>query len=171
MFDIAATCIVLTALLAYANHRFARLPTAIGVMVIALALSLGIVTLNAFGLDFGLRAYEESLLRSIDFSDVLMQGMLSLLLFAGAMHVDLSELRIYRWQVAGLAVVGTTLSTLLIGFGMWGLLSVGGIPLSLPYCLLFGALISPTDPVAVHPEVRRRTEESRIGCCRRVPVQ
>jgi CPA1 family monovalent cation:H+ antiporter len=78
-----------------------------------------------------------------------MQGMLSLLLFAGAMHVDLSELRIYRWQVAGLAIVGTTLSTLLIGFGMWGLLSVGGIQLSLTYCLLFGALISPTDPVAV----------------------
>ena len=149
MFDIAATCIVVTALLAYANHRFVRLPTAIGVMVIALTLSLGIVTLNAFGLDFGLRAHGESLLRSIDFSDVLLQGMLSLLLFAGAMHVDLSELRTYRWQVAGLAIVGTTLSTLLIGFGMWHLLSVSGIQLSLLYCLLFGALISPTDPIAV----------------------
>ena len=125
MFDIAATCIVVTALLAYANHRFVRLPTAIGVMVIALALSLGIVALSALGLDFGLRAHGESLLRSIDFSDVLLQGMLSLLLFAGAMHVDLSELRTYRWQVAGLAIVGTTLSTLLIGFGMWRVLSVG----------------------------------------------
>jgi CPA1 family monovalent cation:H+ antiporter len=60
MFDIAAICIVLTALLAYANQRFARLPTTIGVMVISLALSLGIVALNAFGLDFGLRTYEES---------------------------------------------------------------------------------------------------------------
>jgi Na+:H+ antiporter len=149
MFDIAATFLVLTALLAYANHRFVRLPTAIGVMVIALVLSLGIVALSELGLDLGLRKYEESLLRSIDFSTVLMQGMLSLLLFAGAMHVDLSALRKYRWQVASLAIVGTTLSTLLIGFAMWFLLPLGGMPLPLAYCLLFGALISPTDPVAV----------------------
>jgi CPA1 family monovalent cation:H+ antiporter len=149
MLDIAAICIVLTALLAYANHRFVRLPTTIGVMVIALCLSLGIVLLSAFDLDPGIRAYEESFLRSLDFSEVLMQGMLSLLLFAGAMHVDLSELRAYRWQVAGLAIVGTSLSTMLIGFGMWTLLPFGGIELSLTYCLLFGALISPTDPVAV----------------------
>ena len=149
MFDIAATFLVLTALLAYANHRFVRLPTAIGVMVIALVLSLGIVALSELGLDLGLRKYEESLLRSIDFSIVLMQGMLSLLLFAGAMHVDLSALRKYRWQVASLAIVGTTLSTLLIGFAMWFLLPLGGMPLPLAYCLLFGALISPTDPVAV----------------------
>jgi CPA1 family monovalent cation:H+ antiporter len=149
MFDIVATFLVLTALLAYANHRFVRLPTAIGVMVIALVLSLGIVALSELGLDLGLRKYEESLLRSIDFSTVLMQGMLSLLLFAGAMHVDLSALRKYRWQVASLAIVGTTLSTLLIGFAMWLLLPLGGMPLPLAYCLLFGALISPTDPVAV----------------------
>lgn len=149
MFDIAATFLVLTALLAYANHRFVRLPTAIGVMVIALVLSLGIVALSELGLDLGLRKYEESLLRSIDFSIVLMQGMLSLLLFAGAMHIDLSALRKYRWQVASLAIVGTTLSTLLIGFALWFLLPLGGMPLPLAYCLLFGALISPTDPVAV----------------------
>lgn len=149
MFDIAATFLVLTALLAYANHRFVRLPTAIGVMVIALVLSLGIVALSELGLDLGLRKYEESLLRSIDFSIVLMQGMLSLLLFAGAMHIDLSALRKYRWQVASLAIVGTTLSTLLIGSALWFLLPLGGMPLPLAYCLLFGALISPTDPVAV----------------------
>jgi CPA1 family monovalent cation:H+ antiporter len=149
MFDIVAIYLVLTALLAYANHRFVRLPTTIGVMVIALVLSLGIVALSELGLDPGLRAYEESLLRSIDFSTVLMQGMLSLLLFAGAMHVDLSELKAYRWQVSSLAIVGTTLSTLLIGFSMWFLLPLVGVPLPLAYCLLFGALISPTDPVAV----------------------
>jgi CPA1 family monovalent cation:H+ antiporter len=149
MLDIVATCVALTALLAYANHRLVRLPTAIGVMVIALVLSLGIVALNELGLDLGLRAYEESLLRSIDFSTVLMQGMLSLLLFAGAMHVDLSELKAYRWQVSSLAVVGTTLSTVLIGFSMWLVLPLAGVPLPLAYCLLFGALVSPTDPVAV----------------------
>jgi len=149
MLDIVAICVVLTALLSYANHRFIRLPTAIGVLVVALALSLGIILLNALGLDRGLLAYEESFLRSINFSDVVMQGMLSLLLFAGALHVDLSELRNYRWPVAGLAIAGTTASTVLVGFAMWKLLPLAGVQISLTYCLLFGALISPTDPIAV----------------------
>ena len=117
MFEIAAVCLVLTALLAYLNQRFIGLPIAIGVMAAALLLSLALIGLDAAGIDFGLRQYEESLLRSIDFSNVLMQGMLSLLLFAGALHVDLSELRAYRWQVALLAVLSTTLSTLAVGFG------------------------------------------------------
>ncbi len=101
------------------------------------------------GVAHGLRQYEESLLRSIDFSDVLMQGMLSLLLFAGALHVDLSELKSYRWPIGILAVFATLLSTLVVGFGMWVVLPLLGLELSLMYCLLFGALISPTDPIAV----------------------
>lgn len=149
MFDIAAVCLVLTACLAYLNLRFVGLPTSIGVMVSALTLSMLIVALDAAGVDFGLRRYEESFLRSIDFSDVLMQGMLSLLLFAGALHVDLSELRAYRWQVGALAIVSTVLSTLLVGLGAWLVLPLAGLQLPLIYCLLFGALISPTDPIAV----------------------
>lgn len=93
MLDIAAACLVVTALLSYLNHRFVGLPTAIGVMATALGCSLAIVALDAMGLVHALLQYEQSLLRAIDFSDVLMQGMLSLLLFAGALHVDLSELR------------------------------------------------------------------------------
>jgi len=149
MLDIAAACLVITALLSWLNHRFVRLPTTIGVMVIALAISLVIVALDAAGWAHALRRYEESLLRSIDFSDVLMQGMLSLLLFAGALHVDLSELRAQRWPVLGLALVGTIVSTLLVGFGLWLALGWVGLPLDLMYCLVFGALISPTDPIAV----------------------
>lgn len=105
MLDIAATCLAVTALLAYLNHRFVRLPTTIGVMAIALALSLAIVALDVLGVSNAPRIYEESLLRSIDFSDVLMQGMLSVLLFAGALHVDLSELKALRWPVASLALL------------------------------------------------------------------
>lgn len=78
-----------------------------------------------------------------------MQGMLSLLLFAGALHVDLSELKAYRWQVGALAVVSTLLSTLAVGYGSWLALPWVGLDLPLIYCLLFGALISPTDPIAV----------------------
>ena len=149
MLDIAAICLVVTALLAYLNHRFVRLPTTIGVMAIALGISLILVALDAFGLDHGLRQYEESFLRSIDFTDVLMQGMLSFLLFAGALHVDLRALRQYRWQVAALALVGTLASTLVVGTGMWFALPYVGVQLPFLYCLLFGALISPTDPIAV----------------------
>jgi CPA1 family monovalent cation:H+ antiporter len=149
MLDIAAACLVITALLAYLNHRFVGMPTTIGVMAAALVFSLALVGLDAVGVAHGVRQYEESLLRSIDFSDVLMQGMLSLLLFAGALHVDLSELKAYRWQVGALAVFGTLLSTFAVGFGMWFALPLVGLQLSFMYCLLFGALISPTDPIAV----------------------
>lgn len=149
MLDIAAICLVLTALLAYLNHRLTKLPTTIGVMAIALALSLGMVALDAAGLDHGLRDYEASFIRSIDFSDVLMQGMLSFLLFAAALHIDLSALKKYRWQVASLALVGTLVSTAIVGVAMWLVLPHVGIDLPLLHCLLFGALIAPTDPIAV----------------------
>ncbi|SHN30068.1 sodium:proton antiporter [Rhizobacter sp. OV335] len=149
MLEIASACLVLTALLAYLNHRFIGLPITIGVMMAALLMSLALVGLDALGIGHDLRVYEESLLRSIDFSNVLMQGMLSLLLFAGALHVDLAELRAYRWQVGMLAVLGTLLSTLAVGFGAWVALPWVGLDLPLIYCLLFGALISPTDPIAV----------------------
>lgn len=149
MFDIAALFLVVTALLAYVNHRFLRLPSTIGVMAIALLISLAIVGLHALGIDHGIKAREESLLKSIDFSDVLMQGMLSLLLFAGALHVDLSTLRAYRWQIAALAIVGTCLSTIVVGVVLWWVLPFAGLSLPLIHCLLFGALISPTDPISV----------------------
>jgi CPA1 family monovalent cation:H+ antiporter len=149
MFDVAATCLVITAILSFLNHRFVRLPTTIGVMVIALVLSLTFVALDAAGWSHALRRYEESLLSSIDFSDLLMQGMLSLLLFAGALHVDFSALRAQRWPVLALALFGTLLSTALVGFGLWLAAPMAGLELSPLYCMLFGALISPTDPIAV----------------------
>jgi CPA1 family monovalent cation:H+ antiporter len=149
MLKILSTCLVVTALPAYLNHRTVGLPTAIGVMAAALLLSLGLVGLDAAGWDLGLRQVEESMLRAIDFSSLLMQGMLSLLLFAGALHVDLSELRNYRLQVGALAVISTLLSTLAVGYGTWLALPWVGLHLPLVYCLLFGALISPTDPVAM----------------------
>ena len=148
MLEIAAICLTVTALLAYINHRFIGLPTAIGVMATALVVSLLLLALDWAGVD-GTREHAESFLNSIDFSNVLMQGMLSILLFAGALHVDLSELKQYRWQIGVLAVIGTSISTLLVGFAMFYVLSWVGPQVPLIYCLLFGALISPTDPIAV----------------------
>lgn len=148
MLDIIAIFLSVTAILAYVNRRYVGLPSAIGVMGIALVISLLNMAADSLGFH-ALHTLEQSLVESIDFSELLMQGMLSLLLFAGALHVDLSQLRTYRWQVTSLAVVGTTLSTLFIGFGLWALLSWTELELPLAYCLVFGALISPTDPIAV----------------------
>jgi CPA1 family monovalent cation:H+ antiporter len=149
MLEITATCLVLTALLAYLNFRYIRLPITIGVMVTALLLSLVIILLDFVGADFGLHRKMEAMLRAIDFSNVLMQGMLSFLLFAGALHIDLSELRAYRWQVLILAFFSTLFSTFIVGLAAWYVLPLIGISMPLLYCLLFGALISPTDPIAV----------------------
>jgi CPA1 family monovalent cation:H+ antiporter len=145
---IAAILLVLTAAFSYVNHRFLRWPTTIGVMAIALVLSLAIVGLDAIGISAP-RSRERDLLSSIDFAEVLMEGMLSILLFAGSLHVDVAQLRRMGWQIAVLAVVGTAASTLIIGVGTWLLLAPLGIGLPLVHCLLFGALISPTDPIAV----------------------
>ena len=148
MFNIAVACLVITALLAWVNQRFVGLPTTIGVMAVALLLSLGLIGLDHLG--FGaLHDYEQSFLDSINFSALLMQGMLSLLLFAGALQIDLSRLRELRWPVGLLAVFGTALSTVIVGLAVWWLLPWLGLSLPLAYCLVFGALISPTDPIAV----------------------
>ena len=149
MLDILAICLVTTALLSYVNHRWIRLPTTIGVMVIAMVLSLGIVLLDGLGFASSVRVREQAFLRTIDFSEVLMQAMLSFLLFAGAMHIKLASLHRHQWQIGALAVAGTVLSTAAVGGGMWLVLPLMGIDLSLLDCLLFGALISPTDPIAV----------------------
>ncbi|HEX7690458.1 MAG TPA: sodium:proton antiporter [Burkholderiaceae bacterium] len=149
MIDIAATLLVLTALLAYLNQRFLRLPMTIGVMAAAMVLSVTLVALDRFGIARSLDDRERAFVASIDFSSVLMQGMLSLLLFAGALHVDMAQLRRRRWQVGLLAFAGTALSTAVVGVMLWAVLPWLGLPLPLLDCLLFGALISPTDPIAV----------------------
>ena len=149
MLDIAASVLVLTALLAWINQRWLKLPTTIGLMATSLALSLALVALDGAGVAVGLHAREVALIGSIDFSELLMQGMLSLLLFAGALHVDVEALREHRWQVGVLAFAGTALSTVLVGLALWAALGVLGLAVPLVECLLFGALISPTDPIAV----------------------
>lgn len=148
MFDLIASCLVLTAVLAYFNYRYIHLPMTIGVMSVALLLSCALIGLEKLGIST-LHDYEASVLASIDFSELLMQGMLSLLLFAGALHVDMSELRAFRWQVGILALLGTVVSTVLIGLALRYVLPFTGLSLPLGYCLIFGALISPTDPIAV----------------------
>ena len=112
--EIAALLISIAALFAYLNDRFVGLPTTIGVMVIALLVSVLAVVLNLLGLgDFHTDA--KVLLERIDFNETLLQGMLSFLLFAGALHVNLNDLRRQTWVIASLATVGVCLSTFLVG--------------------------------------------------------
>jgi CPA1 family monovalent cation:H+ antiporter len=149
MFDVAASLLVLTALLAALNQRVLRLPPTIGLMAMALALTLALVGLDAAGIAPGWSRREAEFVAGIDFSQLLMQGMLSLLLFASAMHVDAGALRAYRWQVAVLAFASTAGSTVLVGFAMAWAGGHLGLQIPLLHWLLFGALVSPTDPIAV----------------------
>jgi len=147
LFNILAVLITLSAVFSYLNYRFVKLPTTIGVMVISLLASLGIAVLGPLG--FGLEEDGLRLLNSIDFDETLLHGMLSFLLFAGALHMDLGSLARQKWIIGTLATVGMIGSTFLIGFLTWFVLAWLEIGLPLIYCLLFGALISPTDPIAV----------------------
>src|SRR5512144_381305 len=149
LLEIASIFLVTTAFLAYVNQRFFKLPMAIGIMIVALGLSLALAGLDAIGVLEGVHDIVASLLHALDFSSLVIQGMLSLFLFAGALHVDLHALRAYRWQVAMLAIVGTVGSMLVVAGALWTIAPLLGLELSLVACLLFGALISPTDPIAV----------------------
>jgi len=148
LFGTASLLMTVTALFAYVNYRFIRLPITIGVMVISLLFSLMLVLLSKAGLTFGIE-YTEMLLSGVDFDATLMEGMLSFLLFAGALHINLNELLDKRWVVGILASIGVVTSTLIVGVTSWLILGWFGLPMPFIYCLLFGSLIAPTDPVAV----------------------
>lgn len=152
--DVAAILISISALFAYINHRFIGLPTTIGVMVVAMLASLALYLVGQIGfMDVQLQA--QDLLSSVDFNQTLLQGMLSFLLFAGALHVNLHELREQKWVILSLATVGVCISTFLVGTATYYLLEILSCHLPYLYCLLFGALISPTDPIAVMATVKR----------------
>jgi CPA1 family monovalent cation:H+ antiporter len=148
LFDTAAVLITLAALFSYLNYRYLKIPTTIGVMLISLLLSLSVVALNALGVN-ELEVYARRLVSGVDFYGALMEGMLSFLLFAGALHLNLSDLAKQKWVILSLATLGVVISTFLIGALAWLIFNGLGIHMPLVYCLLFGALISPTDPIAV----------------------
>jgi CPA1 family monovalent cation:H+ antiporter len=146
-FEVAAALISVAALFSYLNHRFLRLPSAIGLMLIGLAASLSVVVAGtAFP---ALERGAVELLARIDFGRVLMDGLLGFLLFAGALHVDINDLAEQKGVIAVLATLGLLIATALVGGVLYFALDFLGLPLPFVLCLLFGALISPTDPIAV----------------------
>ena len=148
MLEIAALFITITALFAWFNYRFIKLPATIGVMFISLMASLLLIALSHVGFD-AITDWAEAWLAQINFNALLMDGMLSFLLFAGALHVDFHKLKRYRYSIGFLATIGVVISTVAIGSAAWWLFATFHVAVPYLYCLVFGALISPTDPIAV----------------------
>ena len=149
VFEIGAILIGLSALFGYINHRFIRLPHTIGLVMIALAASLAIIAIEALSPDTRIAHLVTDMLDQIDFHEAVMNGMLSFLLFAGALHVDFSVFKSRSLAIGMMATVGILISTFVIGGAAWWLLNAFGIDMPFIWALVFGALISPTDPVAV----------------------
>ncbi len=149
LIDVAAVLLSLAALFGYVNHRFFKLPATIGMMVITLTISAVLLIVDNRFPDIGLGEMIRSRVGAIEFHTTLLHGMLSFLLFAGALHINLDELLERKWAIGSLATLGVALSTLIVGGCSY--LFFGLLDLSIPLmtCLVFGALISPTDPVAV----------------------
>jgi CPA1 family monovalent cation:H+ antiporter len=149
IFDMTAILLAVTATFGWVNQRFIHLPHTIGLLIMGLAASLLLIGIElAFP---GIALYEDltALLRRLDFRATVLDGMLAFLLFAGALHVDLSILRDRAWAVGLMATVGVLISTAVVGVGFWLVSGLLGLQMPFVWALVFGALISPTDPVAV----------------------
>ncbi len=147
--DLIAWLMFITAGFSYLNHRYLKFPTSIGVMAIALVCSLALIGLGKLQWIPGLEDSARSLLESIDFNQLVLHGILGALLFVGALHINLEDLAKQKWIIALLATVGVALSTVIVGGLMYFVLQWLGIGIPFIYCLVFGSLISPTDPIAV----------------------
>ncbi len=149
VFELAALLVVLAAVLGFLNYRLVGLPHTVGLTVMGALASFALVATDSILPGFGIRAVVDAVLGEVDFARTLLDVLLSFLLFAGALHVDLTYLLQRRWLVLALATFGVLLSTAMIGLAFWYLAGWLGFGLPLLWCLTFGALISPTDPVAV----------------------
>lgn len=147
LYSILTLLIALTAAFSYINYRFIKLPPTIGVMLISLVCSLALVVVGTIYPAVVQRPV--ALIGSLDFETVLMRVLLSFLLFAGAIHIDVNKLRTELVPILTFATVGVVISTLVVGGLMYGAFQLFQMPIPFIYCLLFGALISPTDPIAV----------------------
>ena len=149
LFEIAAMMLVLSALFGWINHAFLKLPHTIGLLVMALVASFVLLALEFFFPALGLTEVVKSAIGQIDFNETVMNGMLAFLLFAGALHVDMAFLKSRRWAIGMMATIGVLISTAIVGTGFYFIAGLVGLDIPFIWALVFGALISPTDPVAV----------------------
>ncbi len=154
-FDIVAVLLVLTAVFGFLNHKIFKLPMTIGLLVMALAASLAIAGVDALMPGHDLTGELSRFMTEVDFSDTLLEGILGFLLFAGALHVNLADMWSRRYAIGIMATLGVLLSTFIVGGGAYYLFQAVGLNVPFLACLVFGALISPTDPVAVLGVLKR----------------
>ena len=147
IFPILSLLIVLSAAFAYLNFRYLKLPNAIGLMLVSLLFSLAIIGVSFFVPS--LKNNVASLLNNINFSELLLEVMLSFMLFAGAIHIKFKDLKAEKLSIMLFSTLSVIISTFIIGYVSFWLLTTFGLDVTLIQCLLFGALISPTDPIAV----------------------
>jgi len=147
LFTIITILIVLAAIFGFINEKFLKMPDTIGLMVITI---LGTLIAMAFGwFDDSVYEWEKAFVDQIDFYKVLMEGFLCILLFAGALHTDFEALKAMKWPIIVFSTIGVLISTFLVAGMLFGVLGLLNISIPFIHCLLFGALISPTDPIAV----------------------
>lgn len=158
--QIVAIIITLTAFAGFANYHITKLPTAVGLLVISTLFSILAIAGNSLGL-FNLSGLA-SLVSHIDFNEFVLHGILSVLLFAGALHIDIKKLSNYKYPIFSFATVGVAIATFATGYFVYYIAHLLQINLPLIYCLLFGALISPTDPVAVFGILNKETKDESL---------
>jgi CPA1 family monovalent cation:H+ antiporter len=151
--DILALFIFLAGVFIFINTYYLKLPSSVGLMILSLGLSIGLFALEVLIPEF--KSGTERLLADYEYHDVLFQIVLNFMLFAGALQIDFRKLKEEKIPVLILSICGVFISTALIGFGVFYLLGWLGIELDLLYCLMFGALISPTDPIAVTSTIKK----------------
>lgn len=149
IFEISALLLALSGLFGWINHVTVKLPHTIGLLVFALLASLSLLAAEKIFPALGITDTFQEIIGQIDFYSTVMEGMLALLLFAGALHVNFDKMANQKWPITLMATVGVVVSTFIIGFGFWYLAAIFGVNIPFAWALVFGALISPTDPVAV----------------------
>jgi len=149
IFEIVALLLVLSAVFSWLNKVFFKLPHTIGLLVIALVASMVLLGSEIAFPALGMTDMLQGAIGQIDFNEALMKGMLGFLLFAGALHVDMSFLKSEKWAIGSMATIGVIMSTFIVGTGFFFLCKLFGVEMPFIWALVFGALISPTDPVAV----------------------
>jgi len=147
LFSLISILIVLSASFAYVNFRYVKLPNTIGLMLVSLLFSLAIIAISPYYPY--LKTEVEILLRNIDFSELLLEFMLSFMLFAGAIHIKFEDLKAQKISILLYSTISVVISTFLVGYTVFFILGWFNFNVNLIQCLLFGALISPTDPIAV----------------------
>lgn len=149
LFEIAALLLVLSGGFSWINNAYIKLPHTIGLLLMALLSSFVLLGLQVIFPSIGLTQTLQDAISQIDFNKTVMNGMLAFLLFAGALHVDFAFLKSEKWAIGSMATFGVLLSTLIVGSGFFWITKAFGLEVPFIWALVFGALISPTDPVAV----------------------